>query len=177
MPIIFRPLINRCQEKYSRSTISVFLLVFLLILVILPIIVIIIVLTVSTLDFVANLSNSTTVHNAINFLVPPITPSNHNNSRILPTSNSTSQTFIDFIQDEKSTTFHILERFLIQHDTITDIVQLFGGKALSVLSTVAGATVQVSEQCHFRVWKGRGSTTIQIGLLDENYKVNLTKIN
>jgi len=43
---------------------------------------------------------------------------------------------------KKNTTFNLFERFLNQRDAITDVVQLFGGKALSVLSTVAGATAQ-----------------------------------
>ncbi|CAF3452522.1 unnamed protein product [Rotaria socialis] len=136
------PLMNRCREKSSRSAIAAFLLVFLVIVVILPIILIIIALTGSTLDFVANLSNSTTARNAINLLVPPMNKNDHNNSKESSSLNSTNESFIDFIKGGKNATFNILERFLIQRDAITDVVQLFGGKALSVLSTVAGATVQ-----------------------------------
>jgi predicted PurR-regulated permease PerM len=130
---------NRCREKRSRSTIAAFLLVTLVLVVILPIILIVIALTGSTINFVANLSNSTTARNAINLLVPPST-NNPNSSSSL---NSTSHSFIDFIKGGKNTTFNLFERFLIQRDAITDVVQLFGGKALSVLSTVAGATAQV----------------------------------
>jgi predicted PurR-regulated permease PerM len=136
---IFRPLINRCREKRSRSAIAAFLLVFLVLVVILPIILIVIALTGSTLDFVANLSNSTTARNAINLLVPPSTNNNTGSSL-----NSTSTSFIDFVKGGKNATFNLFERFLIQKDAITDVVQLFGGKALSVISTVAGATAQVS---------------------------------
>jgi len=127
---------NRCREKRSRSTIAAFLLVTLVLVVILPIILIVIALTGSTINFVANLSNSTTARSAINLLVPPST----NGSSSL---NSTSPSFIEFIKGEKNATFHLFERFLIQRDAVTDVVQLFGGKALSVLSTVAGATAQV----------------------------------
>jgi predicted PurR-regulated permease PerM len=130
---------NRCREKRSRSAIAAFLLVFLVLVVILPLILIIIALTGSTLNFVANLSNSTTAQNAINLLVPPMT-NNANGSSL----NSTSHSFIDFLKGGKNTTMNLLERFLIQRDAITDVVQLFGGKALSVLSTVAGATAQVN---------------------------------
>jgi len=49
---------------------------------------------------------------------------------------------MDFIRGGKNTTLHLLERLLVQRDTITDVLQLFGGKALSVLSTVAGVTAQ-----------------------------------
>ncbi|CAF1159315.1 unnamed protein product [Adineta steineri] len=131
------PLMNRCREKRSRSAIAAFLLVFLVLVVILPIILICIALTGSTLNFVASLSNSTTARNAINLLVPP---TDHNRTGSL--SNSTSQSFIDFIKGEKNATFNLFQRFLIQRDSIADVVQLFGGKALSVLSTVAGATAQ-----------------------------------
>ncbi|CAF1159712.1 unnamed protein product [Adineta steineri] len=131
------PLMNRCREKRSRSAIAAFLLVFLVLVVILPIILICIALTGSTLNFVASLSNSTTARNAINLLVPP---TDHNRTGAL--SNSTSQSFIDFIKGEKNATFNLFQRFLIQRDSIADVVQLFGGKALSVLSTVAGATAQ-----------------------------------
>jgi predicted PurR-regulated permease PerM len=128
---------NRCREKRSRSAIAAFLLVTLVVVVILPIILIVIALTGSTINFVANLSNSTTARNAINILVPPST----NNSSSF---NSTSHSFIEFIKGGKNTTFNLFERLLIQRDAITDVVQLFGGKALSVLSTVAGATAQVN---------------------------------
>jgi len=131
------PLMNRCREKSSRSAIAAFLLVFFVLVVILPIILIIIALTGSTLDFVANLSNSTTARNAINLLVPPM-----NSDNSTGTSNQTSQSFLEFIKGGKNATFHLFERFVIQRDAITDVVQLFGGKALSVLSTVAGATAQ-----------------------------------
>ena len=136
MSIIFRPLMNRCREKRSRSAIAAFLLVTLVLVVILPIILIVIALTGSTIDFVASLSNSTTARNAINLLVPPSTNSS---------TNSTSNNFLDFIKGGKNTTFNLFERLLIQRDAITDVVQLFGGKALSVLSTVAGATAQVNQ--------------------------------
>ncbi|CAF1002112.1 unnamed protein product [Rotaria sp. Silwood1] len=138
------PLMNRCREKSSRSAIAAFLLVFFGIVVIIPIILIIIALTGSTLNFVANLSNSTTARNAINLLVPPINKNdNTNHSKDSSSSfNSTNQSFIDFIKGGKNATFNLLERLLIQRDAIADVVQLFGGKALSVLSTVAGATVQ-----------------------------------
>lgn len=111
---------------------------------ILPIILIIIALTGSTLDFVSNLSNSTTARNAINLIVPPMNKNDYNNSRDSSSVNSTNQKFIDFIKGGKNATFNLLERVLIQRDAITDVVQVFGGKALSVLSTVAGATVQVN---------------------------------
>lgn len=133
---------NRCREKSSRSAIAAFLLVFFVLVVILPIILIIIALTGSTLDFVANLSNSTTARNAINLLVPP---TNHDNSTG-SAANRTGQSFMDFIRGEKNATFNLFERFVIQRDAITDVVQLFGGKALSVLSTVAGATAQVTKK-------------------------------
>ncbi len=128
---------NRCREKRSRSTIAAFLLVTLVLVVILPIVLIVIALTGSTINFVANLSNSTTARNAINLLVPPST--NGSSS-----SNSTSNSFSDFIKGGKNTTLNLFERLLIQRDAVTDVVQLFGGKALSVLSTVAGATAQVN---------------------------------
>ncbi|CAF0840871.1 unnamed protein product [Adineta ricciae] len=131
------PLMNRCREKRSRSGIAAFLLVFLVLVVIIPIVLIIIALTGSTLNFVASLSNSTTARNAINLLVPPSTDNGTGSSM-----NSSSQSFMDFIKGEKNTTFNLFERFVIQRDSITDVVQLFGGKALSVLSTVAGATAQ-----------------------------------
>jgi predicted PurR-regulated permease PerM len=134
---------NRCREKSSRSAIAAFLLVFLVLVVILPIILIVIALTGSTLHFVANLSNSTTARNAINLLVPPM----NNNNSINGTGsslNTRNTTFIDFLKGEKNATFKLFERFVIQRDSITDVVQLFGGKALSVLSSVAGATMQVS---------------------------------
>ncbi len=127
---------NRCREKRSRSTIAAFLLVFLVLVVILPIVLIIIALTGSTLNFVASLSNSTTARNAINLLVPPTTSGS--------SLNSTKTSFMDFLKGEKNATFHLFERFLIQRDSVTDVVQLFGGKALSVISTVAGATAQVN---------------------------------
>lgn len=130
---------NRCREKRSRSAIAAFLLVTLVLVVILPIILIVIALTGSTLDFVANLSNSTTVRNAITLLVPPSTNNSNGSSTIIPTS----QSFLEFIKGGKNTTVSLFERFLLQRDAITDVVQLFGGKALSVLSTVAGATAQV----------------------------------
>lgn len=139
MFVLFRPLMNRCREKSSRSAIAAFLLVFFVLVVILPIILIIVALTGSTLDFVASLSNSTTARNAINLLVPPM---NSDNSTGSSTQNS-SQSFVDFIKGGKNATFNLFERFVIQRDSITDVVQLFGGKALSVLSTVAGATAQV----------------------------------
>ncbi|CAF1100502.1 unnamed protein product [Rotaria sordida] len=135
------PLINRCREKSSRSAIAAFLLVFFGIVVIIPIVLIVIALTGSTLNFVASLSNSTTARNAINLLVPPINK-NDNNSKESSSFNSTNNSFIDFIKGGKNATFNLLERLLIQRDTLTDVVQLFGGKALSVLSTVAGATAQ-----------------------------------
>ncbi|CAF1163190.1 unnamed protein product [Rotaria sordida] len=135
------PLINRCREKSSRSAIAAFLLVFFGIVVIIPIVLIVIALTGSTLNFVASLSNSTTARNAINLLVPPINK-NDNNSKESSSLNSTNNSFIDFIKGGKNATFNLLERLLIQRDTLTDVVQLFGGKALSVLSTVAGATAQ-----------------------------------
>ncbi len=105
---------------------------------ILPIILIVIALTGSTINFVANLANSTTARNAINLLVPPST----NGSSSL---NSASHSFSDFIKGGTNTTFNLFERLLLQRDAITDVVQLFGGKALSVLSTVAGATAQVNQ--------------------------------
>ena len=131
---------NRCREKRSRSAIAAFLLVSLVVVVILPIILIVIALTGSTLDFVANLSNSTTVRNAINLLVPP----SNNSSNDSSTFNPASQSFLDFLKGGKNTTINLFDRFLLQRDAITDVVQLFGGKALSVLSTVAGATAQVT---------------------------------
>jgi predicted PurR-regulated permease PerM len=132
---------NRCREKRSHSAIAAFLLVTLVLVVILPIILIIVALTGSTLNFVASLSNSTTARNAINLLVPPTT-----NNRTGLSANGTSSSFMDFIKGGKNTTFNLFERFVVQKDSITDVVQLFGGKALSVLSTVAGATAQVSLQ-------------------------------
>ena len=132
---------NRCREKSSRSAIAAFLLVFFVLVVILPIILIIIALTGSTLDFVASLSNSTTARNAINLLVPPM--NNDNSSGTGSQMNHSGQSFVDFIKGGKNATFNLFERFIIQRDAITDVVQLFGGKALSVLSTVAGATAQV----------------------------------
>jgi predicted PurR-regulated permease PerM len=130
---------NRCREKSSRSAIAAFLLVFFVLVVILPVILIIIALTSSTLEFVASLSNSTTARNAINLLVPPMNADNSTGSSL----NNTSPSFVDFVKGGKKATFHLFERFLIQRDAIADVVQLFGGKALSVLSTVAGATAQV----------------------------------
>jgi predicted PurR-regulated permease PerM len=135
---------NRCREKRSRSAIAAFLLVFLVLVVILPIILIIIALTGSTLNFVANLSNSTTARNAINLLVPPTNKTSSGSSL-----NSTKNSFMDFLKGEKNATFHLFETFLIQRDSVTDVVQLFGGKALSVISTVAGATVQVNRTREF----------------------------
>lgn len=129
---------NRCREKRSRSAIAAFLLVTLVLVVILPIILIIIALTGSTLNFVSSLSNSTTARNAINLLVPPST-----NNQTGQSANSTGPSFMDFIKGGKNTTFNLFDRFVVQRDSITDVVQLFGGKALSVLSTVAGATAQV----------------------------------
>ena len=132
----FRPLANRCREKRSRSAIAAFLLVFLVLVVIFPIILILVALTGSTVEFLSNLSNSTTARNAINLLVPP--PVNHHNQSTVHT-----QTFLGFIKDGKNTTLTLLERLISQRDAITDVVQLFGGKALSVISTVAGATAQL----------------------------------
>ena len=134
---------NRCREKRSRSAIAAFLLVFLVLVVILPIILIIIALTGSTIDFVSKLSNSTTAQNALNYLVPP-TNNDKNKNSTGSSLNSTSQSFMDFVKGGKNATFSLFDRLLLQRDAITDVVQLFGGKALSVLSTVAGATAQVS---------------------------------
>ena len=145
----FSPLMNRCREKSSRSAIASFLLVFFVLVVILPIILIIIALTGSTLDFAANLSNSTTARNAINLLVPP---NNHENG----TGSATNHSFVDFIKGGKNATFNLVERFVIQRDAITDVVQLFDGKALSVLSTVAGATAQVNERTILLTERSRG---------------------
>ncbi|UJR23992.1 hypothetical protein I4U23_026958 [Adineta vaga] len=132
------PLMNRCREKRSRSAIAAFLLVFLVLVVILPIVLIIIALTGSTINFVASISNSTTARHAINLIVPP------NNENI--TKNGSNQTndfdFVNFIRGGKNTTIQFLERLLMQRDGITDVLQLFGGKALSVISTVAGVTAQ-----------------------------------
>jgi predicted PurR-regulated permease PerM len=128
---------NRCREKQSRSAIAAFLLVTLVLVVIIPIVLIVIALTGATITFVANLANSTTARNAISLLVPPSTDNSSPSS-----SNSTSDSFLDFIQGGTNTT--LFERLLDQRDTITDVVQLFGGRALSVLSTVARATVQVN---------------------------------
>ena len=132
---------NRCREKRSRSAVAAFLLVFLVLVVILPIILVVIALTGSTVDFVANLSNSTTARNAINLLVPPMT---NNTNPSSSSFNSQTQGFMEFIKGEKNTTFTLMERLISQRDAITDVVQLFGGRALSVLSTVAGATAQVT---------------------------------
>jgi len=87
----------------------------------------------STIDFLSNLSNSTTARNAINLLVPPMT--NRSSSSL------DSLSFIEFIKGGKNTTFDLVENLISQRDAITTVVQLFGGKALSVISTVAGATV------------------------------------
>jgi predicted PurR-regulated permease PerM len=132
-------LINRCREKRSRSAIAAFLLVFLVLVVILPIVLIIIALTGSTINFVAHLSNSTTARNAINLIVPPT----NDNSTKSGVNQTNDFNFGDFIRGGKNATFHLLERLLMQRDTITDVLQLFGGKALSVISTVAGVTAQV----------------------------------
>ncbi len=133
-----RPLMNRCREKRSRSAIAAFLLVFLVLVVILPIVLIIIALTGSTINFVASISNSTTVRHAINLIVPPT-----NDRSTKSSSNQTTDfNFIDFIRGGKNATLHLLERLLIQRDAVTDVLQLFGGQALSVLSTVAGVTAQ-----------------------------------
>jgi predicted PurR-regulated permease PerM len=128
---------NRCREKQSRSAIAAFLLVTLVLVVIIPIVLIVIALTGATITFVANLANSTTARNAISLLVPPSTDNSSPSS-----SNSASDSFLDFIKG--GTNITLFERLLDQRDTITDVVQLFGGKALSVLSTVARATVQVN---------------------------------
>jgi predicted PurR-regulated permease PerM len=140
-----RPLINRCREKRSRSAIAACLLLFLVLVVILPIVLIIIALTGSTINFVASISNSTTARHAINLIVPPtndnLTKSGSNETT---NTNSNNFNFLNFIKGGKNATFHLFERLLMQRDTITDVVQLFGGKALSVISTVAGATAQVS---------------------------------
>ncbi len=128
---------NRCREKQSRSAIAAFLLVTLVLVVIIPIVLIVIALTGVTITFVANLANSTTARNAINLLVPPSTDGSSPSS-----SNSTSDSFSDFIKGGANTT--LFERLLVQRDAITDIVQLFGGRALSVLSTVVKATVKVN---------------------------------
>ena len=139
-------MINRCREKRSRSAIAAFLLVFLLLVVILPIASIIIALTGSTINFVASISNSTTVRNAINLIVPPT-----NNNSTESTLNKTNDfNFVDFIRGGKNGTIHLFERLLMQRDTMTNVLQLFGGKALSVISTVAGVTAQVkfSESNH-----------------------------
>jgi predicted PurR-regulated permease PerM len=106
--------------------------------VILPIVLIIIALTGSTMNFVASISNSTTARNAINLIVPPTTD-NTNQSL----SNQTNDfNFVEFIRGGKNATFHLLERLLMQRDAVTEVLQVFGGKALSVLSTVAGVTAQ-----------------------------------
>ncbi|CAF4938191.1 unnamed protein product, partial [Rotaria sp. Silwood2] len=130
------PLMNRCREKRSRSAIAAFLLVFLVLVVILPIILIIIALTGSTINFVASLSNSTTVRNAINLIVPPT----NDNSTESGLNKTNDFNFVDFIRGGKNATLNLLERLLMQRDTISDVLQLFGGKALSVISTVAGVT-------------------------------------
>lgn len=79
------------------------------------------------------------MRNAINLIVPPI----NDNSTDSGSNKTNDLNFIDFIHGGKNTTLHLLERLLIQRDTITDVLQLFGGKALSVISTVAGVTAQV----------------------------------
>ncbi|CAF3826835.1 unnamed protein product [Adineta steineri] len=132
------PLMNRCREKRSRSAIAAFLLVFLVLVVILPIILIIIALTGSTINFVASISNSTTARHAINLIVPP-TNDNFTKTGVNQTSD---YDFVGFIRGGKNATFHLFERLLMQRDTITDVLQLFGGQALSVISTVAGVTAQ-----------------------------------
>jgi hypothetical protein len=43
---------------------------------------------------------------------------------------------------EKSATFHLLERLLMQRDAVTEVLQLFGRQALSILSTVTDVTAQ-----------------------------------
>ncbi len=99
---------------------------------------IIIALTGSTINFVASLSNSTTERNAINLIVPPI-----NDNATKSSSNQTNDfNVIEFLHGGKNATFHLLERLLMQRDAVTEVLQLFGGKALSVLSTVAGVTAQ-----------------------------------
>jgi chemotaxis protein CheY-P-specific phosphatase CheC len=50
--------------------------------------------------------------------------------------------FIEFLHGGKNTTFHLLERLLMQRDALTEVLQLFGEKALSVLSTVTGVSAQ-----------------------------------
>ena len=144
--LIFRPLINRCREKRSRSAVAAFLLVFLVLVVILPIASIIITLMGSTINFVANISNSTTVRNAINLIVPP---TNDNSTKSTTLNKTDDVSFADFIRGGKNTTVHLFERLLIQRDTMTNVLQLFGGKALSVISTVAGATAQVKCKSQF----------------------------
>lgn len=137
-----RPLVNRCREKRLRSAIAAFLLVFLVLVVILPIVLILIALTGSTINFVASLSNSTTARSAMNLIVPPMNDTMTNNS----TNQSQDFHFMDFVRGGKNTTLHLFERLLMQRESITDVLQLFGGKALSVISTVAGVTAQVREQ-------------------------------
>ena len=139
---LFRPLVNRCREKRSRSAIAAFLLVFLVLVVILPIALVLIALTGSTINFVASLSNSTTARSAMNLIVPPT------NDNVTKNAMNQSQDFdfVDFVRGGKNTTFDLLERLLMQRESITDVLQLFGGKALSVISTVAGVTAQVSER-------------------------------
>ncbi len=134
----FRSLMNRCREKRSRLAIAAFLLVFLVLVVILSIVLVIIALTGSTINFVANLSNSTTARNAINLIVPPI-----NDNSTKSSSNQTNDfNFIEFLHGGKNATFHLPERLLMQRDAVTEVLQLFRWKALSILSTVAGVTAQ-----------------------------------
>lgn len=137
---LFSPLINRCRAKSSRSAIAAFLLVVFVLVVVLPLVFIIVALTGSTIKFVSNLSTSTTARNAIHLLVPPI---DAENSTVASTINGSTTNFIDFLTGDQNATYHLFERVLIQRDSISDFVQLFGGKALSVISTVAGATAQV----------------------------------
>ncbi|CAF1235154.1 unnamed protein product [Didymodactylos carnosus] len=122
------PLVNRCREKRSRSAVAATLIVFVVLLLIIPIIVLCIVLSSSTMDLVKNLSNSTTVRSAINLIVPP-------------NEQKSNTSLLDFTKKTTNTTTFI-QRLLLEKETITDFLQLFGIKALSILSTLAGAIAQ-----------------------------------
>ncbi|CAF1077377.1 unnamed protein product [Didymodactylos carnosus] len=123
----FLPLKKRASIETRSHAIAATLIIIIVLCVIIPIILIVVALSNSALNLVVHLAQSSTVRNAINFIVSP------------STSNLTSTFDLFDFSSTNATTF--IERLLSQQE-LTDAVKSFGGKALSILSLVANATAQ-----------------------------------
>ncbi|CAF1055528.1 unnamed protein product [Didymodactylos carnosus] len=123
----YLPLKKRTSKETRSQAIAATIIIVIVLCVIIPIIVLIVALSNSALNLIARLAQSSTVRNAINFIVVPLT------------SNSTSTS--DLFDFSSTNTTSFIQRLLAQQE-LTDAVKSFGGKALSVLSLVANATAQ-----------------------------------